>query len=285
MKLQKPEIMPYTDHTDPDTIQKFNEVAEGYDQHFANRFDRAEENVLFDRYGHLLQHSDVLDIGCGTGIVKKYADKLLFGPRSYIGVDASMKMLIHAFDAHPDAQFVTDIYTVPRPPVRAPKHYRSRFIHADMVDYMNNECVPNSFDVVTSWYFPLNYCEHEAPQVYEAVARVLRPGGHFINIMASSRYVMRPSHIVSANNLRRFFDDNDWYRGQIPASLKVVSITGFNFLIEKYRRWLNLCPQVVIEAMFRFDQRMGEKSGAKPYFYGIHLQKPPLDYEKTPLDM
>lgn len=275
--------MPYTDHTNPDTIQKFNEVAEGYDQHFDNRFDRAEENVLFERYGYLLQYSDVLDIGCGTGLVKKYANKLLVGPRSYIGVDASMEMLIHAFDAHPDAQFVTD--TIPKPFVSSFKgNYNSKFVLADMVDYMNG-CGPDSFDVVTAWYFPLNYCEHEASAVYEAVARILRPGGHFVNIMASSRYVMRNSHIVEANNLRRFFEDNEWYRGQIPASLKVVSITGFNFLIEKYRRWLNLCPQVVIEAMFRFDQRMGEKSGAKPYFYGIHLQKPPLDYEKTALDM
>lgn len=258
--------MPYTDHTDPDTIQKFNEVAEGYDQHFDNRFDRAEENVLFDRYGHLLQHADVLDIGCGTGLVERLSRRLLFKPRSYIGVDSSQKMLSIAVNN---------------------RSYRPTcsYFHADMVEYMNHECAPDSFDVVTAWYFPLNYCEHEVSTVYEAIARVLRPGGHFVNIMASSRYVMRPSHIVEANNLRRFFEDNDWYRGQIPASLKVVSITGFNFLIEKYRRWLNLCPQVVIEAMFRFDQHMGEKSGAKPYFYGIHLQKPPLDYEKTPLDM
>ncbi len=263
--------MPYTDHTDPDTIQKFNEVAEGYDQHFDNRFDRAEENVLFDRYGHLLQHADVLDIGCGTGLVAQLAyrqmntPKLKLTPNSYTGIDMSEKMVEIA--------------------ARRIKVPRSQVLVADMVEYMNHECAPDIYDVVTAWYFPLNYCEHEASTVYEAVARVLRPGGHFVNIMASSHYVMRPSHIVEANNLRRFFEDNDWYRGQIPASLKVVSITGFNFLIEKYRRWLNLCPQVVIDAMFRFDQRMGEKSGAKPYFYGIHLQKPPLDYEKTPLDM
>jgi SAM-dependent methyltransferase len=258
--------MPYTDHTNPDTIQKFNEVAEGYDRHFANRFDRAEETVLFDRYGHLLQRADVLDIGCGTGLVNRQCQRLLFKPRKYVGVDISAGMLEiagkQAFPYQPSTYYIED----------------------DMLNFMKN-CAPDTYDVVTSWYFPMNYCEHEPPHVYEAVARVLRPGGHFINIMASSRYVVRPSHIVEASNLRRFFEDNDWYRGQIPSSLNVVSITGFNFLIEKYRRWLNLCPQSVIEAMFRFDQRMGENSGAKPYFYGIHLQKPSLDYEKTPLDM
>lgn len=269
--------MPYTVHTQPNTTDEFNQVAPKYDQWFNNRFDRAEESFLFIRYGHLLQHADVLDIGCGTGIVKKYADKLLFGPRSYVGVDKSAAMILEGV-----MRFGLNDLKQKSPKVR---FGQNGFVIADMVDYMNNDCPPESFDVVTSWYFPMNYCEHEPPQVYEAVARVLRPGGHFINIMASSRYVMRPSHIVSANNLRRFFEDNDWYRGQIPSSLNVVSITGFNYLIEKYRRWLNLCPQVVIEAMFRFDQRMGEKSGAKPYFYGIHLQKPPLDYEKTPLDM
>ncbi|HRI60112.1 MAG TPA: methyltransferase domain-containing protein [Saprospiraceae bacterium] len=263
--------MPYTDHTDPDTIQKFNEVAEGYDLHFSNRFDRAEENVLFERYSHLLQRADVLDIGCGTGLVAMLAYKQMNTPRlkmtpnSYTGIDVSEKMLEIA--------------------ARRIKTPRSQVLAADMVDFMNHRCAPEEFDVVTSWYFPMNYCEHEPPQVYEAVARVLRPGGHFINIMASSRYVMRPSHIVEASNLRRFFEDNEWYRGQIPPSLNVVSITGFNFLIEKYRRWLNLCPQSVIEAMFRFDQIRGEKSGMKPYFYGIHLQKPSLNYEKTPLDM
>ncbi len=269
--------MPYTDHTNPDTAQQFNDVAEGYDQHFANRFDRAEETVLFDRYAHLLQRSDVLDIGCGTGLVQRLSDRLLLSPYSYIGVDKSPDMIFRAeqntYNPHLNHNAATN------------KRRSIQFFVDDMVDYMNHRCAPDSFDVVTSWYFPMNYCEHEAPQVYEAVSRVLRPGGHFVNIMASSRYVMRPSHIVEASNLRRFFEDNDWYRGQIPPSLNIVSVTGFNFLIEKYRRWLNLCPQSVIEAMFRFDQRMGEKSGAKPYFYGIHLQKPSLDYEKTPLDM
>ena len=262
--------MPYTDHTNPNTADHFNVVAKGYDQHFNNRFDRAEENALFDRYGHLLQLADVLDIGCGTGLVKRLSDRLLFRPRTYTGIDASPEMIAQATRlAYPADNMYQNTTT---------------FFVDDMVTFMRSQPA-ECYDVVTSWYFPMNYCEQEASTVYEAVARVLRPGGHFVNIMASSRYVMRPSHIVSANNLRRFFDDNDWYRGQIPDSLKVVSITGFNFLIEKYRRWLNLCPQGVIEAMFRFDQSIGEKSGAKPYIYGIHLQKPPLDYEKTPLDM
>ena len=277
MKLQKPEIMPYTDHTDPDTIQKFNEVAEGYDQHFANRFDRAEENVLFDRYGHLLQRADVLDIGCGTGLVKRLSDRLLFRPRKYTGVDASSEMIIAASKKHK----LGDLSI--RTPSKSP-YGSSGFAIDDMVEFMWAQ-PPASYDVVTSFYFPMNYCDQAPREVYEAVAHVLRPGGHFINVMATSRYAVRQSHILGAANLRRYFEPNDYYLNDIRGYFNTIAIVGFNYFIEKYRRWLNLCPQVVIEAMFRFDQRMGEKSGAKPYFYGIHLQKPSLDYEKTPLDM
>ena len=92
----KTHLMPYTDHTQPNTTEEFNQVAPQYDGHFDNRFDRAEENVLFRRFAHLLQLSDVLDIGCGTGLVKRLSDRLLFRPRSYTGIDASDEMISQA---------------------------------------------------------------------------------------------------------------------------------------------------------------------------------------------
>lgn len=258
--------MSHTEHTDPDTTQAFDDVALMYDHHFSSRYDRAEEEILFDRFGHLLQRADVLDIGCGTGLVERMSRRLLLGPRSYIGVDLSQKMLTVAATNRP---------------------YRPTcsYFNADMIDYMDNECAPNSFDVATSWYFPMNYCEHEASVVYQSVLRILRPGGHFINVMASSRYPARASHIVGAAHMRRFFDNNPHCLGEIPAGFKVVAIVGFNYFIERYRFWLGLCPTIVNKAMFRFDQIRGEKSGMKPYFYGIHLQKIHPHEVETPLGM
>lgn len=263
--------MPYTDHTNPDTTAAFDTVAPFYDFHFSSRFDRAEEEVIKDRFFHLLQHADVLDIGCGTGIVKKLADRLLFRPRSYTGVDLSGEMLEQAVTRYGKQR--ETLYDMP-----------FRFVKDDMVNYMWSQ-PRESVDMVTSMYFPMNYTEHPPRHVYNAALNVLRPGGHFINIMASSRYAARKSHIVSASNMRRFFEPNEHYLSEIPKDFKVVAIVGFNYFIEKYRFWLGLCPTVVCKAMFRFDQIRGEKSGMKPYFYGIHLQKVSPDYEKTPLDM
>lgn len=259
--------MPYTEHTNPDTTGAFDAVSQIYDLHFSGRFDRAEEEIVFDRLFHVCQCADVLDIGCGTGLVKKLTDRLLLKPRSYIGVDLSADMLRQAA-----LMPSTNSYTP------------FRFIQKDMVKYMNNQPA-ESVDVVTSMYFPMNYTEHEPLDVYGAVLKVLRPGGHFINVMASSRYAARKSHIVAANNMRRFFEPTPHYLGQIPAGFKVVAIVGFNYFIERYRFWLGLCPTVVCKAMFRLDQIRGDKSGMKPYFYGIHLQKLTEHEVEGPLGM
>lgn len=263
----KTHLMPYTDHTQPNTTEEFNQVAPQYDGHFDNRFDRAEENVLFRRFAHLLQLSDVLDIGCGTGLVKRLSDRLLFRPRSYTGIDASDEMISQAVK--------------PQTPEDA---LRTKFFVDDMVEFMWAQ-PPQSYDVVTSFYFPMNYCEQYPREVYEAVYHVLRPGGHFINVMASSRYAVRQSHIVRAANLRRYFEPNQYHLNDIHGYFKPVAIFGLNYFIERYRHWLKFCPQGVIEAMFRFDQIRGEKSSMMPYIWAMHLQKPGLEYEKTPLDM
>ena len=251
--------MPYTDHTNPDTTAAFDAVAPFYDIHFSSRFDRAEEDVIAERFLHLCQIADVLDIGCGTGLVKKLTDRFLFHPRSYTGVDLSSDMIDQAVLRYGKQR--KTLYDTP-----------FRFVKDDMLDFMQQQ-PSETFDVVTSMYFPMNYTDHSAPLIYEAVLDVLRPGGHFINVMASSRYVARKSHIVSAGNMRRFFEPNEHYLSEIPKGFKVVSIVGFNYFIERYRFWLGLCPTIVCKAMFRFDQIRGEKSGMKPYFYGIHLQK------------
>lgn len=242
--------MPYTDHTQPNTAARFNQVAFSYDIHFNNTFDRAEEEVLFDDFLHLLQRADVLDIGCGTGLVKRRADRLLFKPHSYTGVDYSHGMIAAARSNDPDGTF----------------------IHADMVQFMKGQPA-ESLDAVTSIYFPMNYCEQSPFDVYYEARRILRPGGHMITVMASSRYPARQSHIVEANHLRRYFRNDAFHLADVPTGFEIVAVRGYNYFIERYRRWLNLCPLPVVKALFRFDQRRGEKSGHVPYFYLIHLKK------------
>ena len=268
--------MPYTDHTNPDTTAAFDAVAPFYDVHFSSRYDRAEEEVIADRFLHLCQRADVLDIGCGTGLVKKLTDRFLFRPRSYVGVDKSAQMILEGAK-----YFGLKDLGAKSPKVRMGD---SGFVIDDMVNYMWSQ-PRESVDVVTSMYFPMNYTEHPPKHVYHAALNVLRPGGHFINIMASSRYVARKSHIVSAGNMRRFFEPNEHYLSEIPKGFKVVAIVGFNYFIERYRFWLGLCPTIVCKAMFRFDQIRGEKSGMKPYFYGIHLQKLAPHEIESPLGM
>jgi len=263
--------MPYTDHTNPDTTKAFDAVSTGYDTHFSSRFDHAEEEVIFDRFFHVTQNADVLDIGCGTGLVKRLTDRLLFHPRTYTGIDKSAGMIAQAVERHGKQR--ETLYDT-----------RFRFVVDDMVQYMWAQ-PRESVDVVTSMYFPMNYTEHPPRHVYDAALNILRPGGHFINVMATSRYPARASHIVEASHIRRFFEPTPHYMSEIPAGFKVVAIEGFNYFIEQYRRWLNLCPTSVIKAMFRFDQARGMKSGKIPYFYVVHLQKLRPHEIETPLGM
>lgn len=282
------ERMAYTDHTNPDTTKAFDAVSTGYDTHFSNRFDRAEEEVVFDRFFHVTQNADMLDIGCGTGLVKRLTDRLLFHPRTYTGIDKSAGMIEQAirYFGGSDEMIglaLSDQKIKPTQGIVIPK-VRSKFIIDDMVQYMRAQ-PRESVDVVTSMYFPMNYTEHPPRHVYDAALNVLRPGGHFINVMATSRYPARASHIVEAAHIRRFFEPTPHYMAEIPAGFKVVAIVGFNYFIERYRRWLNICPIPVIKAMFRFDQARGMKSGKIPYFYGIHLQKLAPHEIETPLGM
>jgi SAM-dependent methyltransferase len=265
--------MPYTDHTNPDTAAAFDKVAPTYDAMFSGPFRRAEESVIFDRFAHLFQLADVLDIGCGTGRVKRLTDKLLFKPRSYTGVDMSFGMLMAAMENHKDAQFISQDHAVPKPPVKPDVNgYRPKFIHAEMLNFMLSQPA-ESYDVVSAMNFPANYCITPPFELCQAVHHVLRPGGHFINIMATSRYAARPDAPVPASNMRRFFFFRKPDLNVFTWRFELVAVEGYNYYAEKYRRWLNLCPQAINRMMFRLDQSAGQENNKLPYIYAIHLTK------------
>jgi ubiquinone/menaquinone biosynthesis C-methylase UbiE len=244
--------MSYTDHTNPDTVREYDRVAAEYDAHFDNSFDRAEENIIFKMMAPHLPMANVLDIGCGTGLLVKHFNKMLFRPKQYAGVDISKEMIRIAERQHPNYLFVC----------------------GDMVEYMDS-LPENYFHTVVSGYCPMNYCDHSPDKVYRAVKRVLKPGGVFLNVMASSRYAARESHIVGANNMRRYFDPNNAMELCEPSliGLRTISIRGVNYGIERYRKILQLCPESINEKLFKLDQHQGERSNSKPYLYLIHLQK------------
>lgn len=251
--------MAYTDHTNPDTAAVFGAVAPNYDAAFKNSFDRAEEEFIFNNY--IMPHigrSDVLDIGCGTGLVKKLADRFLFGPSSYTGVDFSIPMIEQAVKNNP-------VTALSRP----------RFVAKDMVEFMD-QCVPESYDVVVAMYFPMNYCLYPPKRIYQAVKRVLKPGGRLITHVATSRYGARESHIVSAGNMRRYYhhtNDAHWLGDNIPKGMKLGDVSGINYFIERYRRSLQLCPKAINKKLFAYDQRRGVLTGATPYMYILNIEK------------
>lgn len=242
--------MPYTDHTNPNTINEFDKVSGGYDTRFDNCFDHAEEEHIYNRFGYLLRLADVLDIGCGTALIKDLADRDLFRPTSYVGIDAAQGMINKAQQKHPE----------------------SRFFMGDMIEIMD-QMEPQSFDTVVSMYFPLNYTTHHHAKVYAAVRRVLRPRGYFVNVAASSRYAARQSHIVSANNMRRYFDDSPYHMGMMSEQFSVAGIFGTNYVIERYRRWLEHCPKSINKMLFYMDSDRFKQSGKKPLIYTFILQK------------
>lgn len=242
--------MAYTDHTNPNTATEYDRVANAYDSKFANSFDAAEEEYIYDQFGYLLRNADVLDIGCGTGLVKRLADRDLFKMRSYAGVDYSEKMISQAKENHPDG----------------------RFFLGDMLEFMN-QCDPNSFDTVVAMYCPLNYCEHHPAKVYAAVKRILRRDGTFINVVASSRYAARQSHVVSASNMRQYFDESPYHVGLMEDQFLLKKIVGTNYAIEKYRGWLQRCPKLVNKMLFKFDSEQFKQSSKKPLLYTFILEK------------
>lgn len=253
----------YKDHTEPDTKGEFNRIAPAYNQSFANTFDEAEEEFIFSKFAHLLRRRDVLDIGCGTGLVKRLADRDLFKMRSYVGVDYSEGMISEALARLP----VTDWH--PNADVK--------FVVGDMVELMNS-MPAGSFDTVVAMYFPLNYCENDLAEVYNAINRVLRRDGFFINVTATSRYAVRKSHIVSANHMRRYFDDGPYHTasqpvGKLPEAFLFKEVIGTNYAIEKYRSLMKWCPKSVNKLLFEMDREKFKRSGRKPLIYTYIFEK------------
>lgn len=251
-------IMPYTDHTNPDTAAEFGAVASQYDSAFNNPFDRAEEQFIFDYIQPHISNKYILDIGCGTGLVKRLTDRYLFRAM-YTGVDYSKEMIDVANQMYPNKTALDN----------------HKFVCADMVEYMD-AVKPEYYDAVVAMYFPMNYCQHPPKRIYQAAKRILRPGGSLITVVATSRYAARKSHIVRAGNMRRYYhptNDQFWEGDNLPKGMEITEKHGVNYFIEKYRAQLQYCPTAINKKLFELDQRRGMQAGVLPYIYILNITK------------
>ena len=138
----------------PENIRRlYDEWAPGYNRHYGTRQCRAEDLALSDLLTRLLRgkaQGTILDLGCGTGLVKRLP--IFADPKwSYVGVDASPGMLAHA--AVQEGAKVT-------------------LVVGDIQDLH----YPPEHDVVISTYGALSYCA-EVQQVLAGAYAALKPGG------------------------------------------------------------------------------------------------------------
>jgi SAM-dependent methyltransferase len=79
----------------------YDSVARSYDSHFTRPIDRWEDERLSGLLAPLIDHRQVLDLGCGTGWVLDHCR-----PASYVGLDASAAMLTELKEKHPGAEVI-----------------------------------------------------------------------------------------------------------------------------------------------------------------------------------
>jgi SAM-dependent methyltransferase len=80
----------------------YEAIADQYDTLFQDEASLAERAQVFGIVGDLMPDRDVLDVGCGTGLVLDYAERV----GSYTGIDPSRAMLDRLLVRHPNAQVI-----------------------------------------------------------------------------------------------------------------------------------------------------------------------------------
>src|SRR5579864_3816622 len=80
----------------------YDTIAGDYDQLYTDPVSRYENAVVRSLLARLdLAHSDLLDLGCGTGLLLDMG----FQPRRYLGIDVSPEMVRIARQKHPHRAF------------------------------------------------------------------------------------------------------------------------------------------------------------------------------------
>jgi ubiquinone/menaquinone biosynthesis C-methylase UbiE len=147
----------------PGAVSLYDRFAQLYDITFKfNGYARSLERYLRERALPLAEGAEVLDAGCGTGLLTLAVLRTLRRPARITSIDLSAPSLAKAR------------YWVAREPES--RRHRVRFAQANLLAL---PFAPESFDfVVTSGaleYVPLG-------EGLAELARVLRPGGHLLHL-------------------------------------------------------------------------------------------------------
>jgi SAM-dependent methyltransferase len=185
----------------------WDRLASEYDSHFTRIIDEAEDAAL----RHLIGPLDglrVLDVGCGTG---HFLDSLNGSrPEFYCGIDPSIPMLDQA----------------------RRKHRSDVFLKAGAEGIRD---LGSPFDLAVSlWSLP--YWQDRMLGL-KAVRKQVKPGGRFVCMAYTTRYLFRPSHITpglgqadTVGSLRRSlghagFTDIDVLPFRIASDEQVTNLT------------------------------------------------------------
>ena len=145
--------------------ETYDILAEAYDTSYLDPKDLAENSVVRRLTRALVETGQVLDVGCGTGLLLELHD---VDPTRYLGFDISAGMLTKA-----RAKF--------------PKH---RFVQADQEENWPN----GRFDSVLALFETFNYSLQPELTVRQ-LADHLWPGGRFFFMVGSTRQPSRFSSL------------------------------------------------------------------------------------------
>ena len=190
-----------TKHREKD-IERFDQWASTYENSWLQRafFDQTHKAALALAATIVHQPGSVLDVGCGTGRLLRRANR--YWPEAQlIGVDPAQGMIEQAKLLTPNATFYTAM--------------------AETLPLQDN-----SVDLAIST-ISFHHWQNQAAGIRE-IARVLRPGGHFILVDASF-----PGWLVGVLRQKRFHS---------PAQMRTMFIQE-GLLVQAqqtlaWRRWL-----------------------------------------------
>ncbi len=139
---------------EPEIVQRaYDTVARDYARELPDtRADAGLDLAMLDEFITRVGDGSLLDAGCGAGRITRYlADRGC----AVEGVDLSPGMIQQARAAHPDVNFAV----------------------ASLEDLPHED---DSFDGVLLWYSIIHTPPARQPDIFDEVARVLRPGGHLL---------------------------------------------------------------------------------------------------------
>lgn len=198
--------------------EAYDRIAAVYDTTYSGTKARVEDAMVADRLIAMgLLGDDVLDVGCGTGILLDLAG---LAPRRYLGIDPSRGMLDAARRKYPFHEFQFGTAEAP--------------------------CVgPRRFDSVVCLYGSFSYCL-EPERAVQAMAAACRPGGRLFLMSCTPAHERRESYIMNQAGVRvarRFY--------RAAEAIRLFSQRFVDIRVEGFGWALDKVPSIAPDWVFR----------------------------------